>query len=97
MRGKTRIDLAQRNRGGQKDPALRCLSRQFRDGEKRLARKRTGRVDAPTASIRQQEGMCARTAAFGDALGIGQRKDGADAVIPVARSGARAGIHNPGA
>jgi len=78
MPGKTRVDLGRRNRSGQKDPALRCLSREFGDCQKRRARKGTDRVDAATASIRQQKGMRARTAVFGDAVGISQREDGAD-------------------
>ena len=74
LAGEALLDLAERDRGGEQDAALRGGAGQFRHGEERLARQRRGRIDVGAAAVGQQERAVA-AAALGDAIGIGQRQN----------------------
>ena len=75
--GEARLDLVERDRRGQQDAALRRGAGQLGDREKRLARQRRGRIDdcAPRPLASRNAPLAA--AALGDAVGIGEREDGA--------------------
>ena len=70
-----------------------CAARagQFGDRQERLARQRRRRIDIGAAAVGEQE-RAAGAAVLGDAVGIGEREDGADAELV---SCPRDGLHLP--
>jgi hypothetical protein len=74
---KTLLNLAERDRCSQQDPALRRRARELGHDQERLARERRCGIDVGPAAVREQE-CAARPAALRDPVGIGEREDRAD-------------------
>ena len=76
-RGKSRLDVVERDRGCEQDAALGRCSGKLGHGEERLARERGGGIDIRPAAVDQQE-RAAGSAIPGDTVGIGEREEDAD-------------------